>query len=77
MGYYCVDNMPPTLIKEFIRLAEEGKTTIEKAAFVVDIRGGEFFDDFKSTLTQLKRDNVNYKIMFLEASDQVLIRRYK
>ncbi len=76
MGYYCIDNMPPALIKNFMDLIMRDKVTIEKAAFTIDIRGGEFFDDLKSSLEELKNTGMEFKIMFLEASDEVLIRRF-
>ncbi len=76
MGYYCIDNMPPALIKNFMDLIMRDKVTIEKAAFTIDIRGGEFFDDLKSSLEELKNAGMKFKIMFLEASDEVLIRRF-
>ena len=76
IGYYCIDNMPPTLIKDFLHLTMHGKSNITKAAFVVDIRGGEFFDDFVSGLDTMDKGSLHYKILFLEASDEVLIRRY-
>jgi len=76
-GYYCVDNIPPTLIKNFIQLAEQGTKKISKAAFVVDIRGGAFFKDLQSVINELKLDGeTNVKVLFIEASDEVLIRRY-
>lgn len=76
-GYYCIDNMPPALIKNFIELAMTGKKKISKAAFVVDIRGGQFFGDLKEVITALKDDiNVDLKILFIEASDEALIRRF-
>ena len=53
-GYYCIDNMPPALIRNFIELAMTGKRKIEKAAFVVDIRGGQFFGDLKELVISLK-----------------------
>lgn len=77
LGYYCVDNMPPKLIKEFIGLAESGSGGIDKAAFVVDIRQGGFFEDLKTCLDDLGRAGREYRIMFLEASDRVLIKRFK
>lgn len=77
LGYFCIDNMPPGLIKYFIRLSAEDKIQIDKAAFVIDIRGGEFFDEFKNSLEELKNAGLNFKILFLEASDEVLIRRFK
>ncbi len=77
-GYYCIDNMPPTLIKNFIELAEAGTKDIEKAAFVVDIRGGKFFDELKATVEYLQNDeNLDFKILFIEATNQALLRRYK
>ncbi len=76
LGYYCIDNMPPALIKNFMDLIMRDKVTIEKAAFTIDIRGGEFFDDLKSILDELKNSGLEFKIMFLEASDEVLIRRF-
>ena len=75
MGYYCVDNMPPALIKSFIDLASNGKG-IEKAAFVIDVRGGVLFDDLKGALEDLKKAGVDYKILYFEASEKVLARRY-
>ena len=76
-GYYCIDNMPPALIKNFIDLAMTGKRKIQKAAFVVDIRGGPFFGDLKETIISLEDDiNIDFKILFIEASDEALIRRF-
>ncbi len=75
MGYYCIDNMPPALIKSFIDLTGSGKG-IDKAAFVIDVRGGRLFDDLKESLDELKKDNIDYKILYLEASDRTLLRRY-
>ncbi|MGI6734528.1 MAG: RNase adapter RapZ [Anaerovoracaceae bacterium] len=76
LGYYCIDNLPPVLIKNFIKLVAQDKK-IEKVAFGIDIRGGEFFDDLKKGLKDLKKAGMNFKVLFLEASDEVLIRRYK
>lgn len=76
IGYYCIDNMPPALIKDFLHLTLRGKSNITRAAFVVDIRGGEFFDDFVNGLDTMDKGSLHYKILFLEASDEVLIRRY-
>ncbi len=77
MGYYCIDNLPPVLINNFIQLAVQDKIKIKKAAFGIDIRGGEFFDDLRNGLEVLKKEGMNFKVLFLEASDEVLIRRYK
>ena len=75
MGYYCIDNMPPALIKSFIDLTANGKG-IDKAAFVIDVRGGKLFNDFKEALDELRQNGIEYKILYLEASDRVLMRRY-
>lgn len=76
-GYYCVDNMPPALIKNFIQLTAFSINQINKAAFVVDVRGGEFFDDLSQCLDMLaKNDNIECKVLFVEASDESLIKRY-
>ncbi len=77
LGYYCIDNMPPRLMGEFLSLAEVSTSGIDKAAFVVDIRQRGFFEDLKECLENFRRSGTEYKIMFLEASDRVLIRRYK
>jgi UPF0042 nucleotide-binding protein len=77
MGYYCIDNMPPSLIQHFIDLIRQGKTTIDKAAFVVDIRGGAFFDDLNKSLADLEREeDICSRILFLDASEEVLLRRF-
>ena len=77
MGYYCIDNLPPSLIKNFLDLAGTGKvSSIDKAALVIDVRGGEFFADAKASLEELAKSELDYKIIFLEAGTEVLIRRY-
>ena len=75
MGYYCIDNMPPSLIKNFLDMAATNKE-IDKAAFVIDVRGGSLFDDLKDALEMMKKENVDFKILFFEATDSVLARRY-
>lgn len=75
-GYYCIDNMPPALIKNFIDLVLSEQSDIKKAAFVVDIRGGEFFGDLQSAIDQLKESQTDYKVLFLDTTDDVLIQRF-
>ncbi|MBO4234942.1 MAG: RNase adapter RapZ [Firmicutes bacterium] len=76
-NYYCVDNMPPSLIISFIDLTVASKKKINKAAFVVDIRGGVFFDDFKECIDELKGNpNIDCKILFLDASERTLVKRF-
>lgn len=76
MGYYCTDNLPPTLIKDFISLIRNSKSKIKKAVFVVDIRGGEFFEDLYDTIRRLNKKKIEYKILFLDAETDELLRRY-
>ena len=77
IGLYCVDNMPPSLIPKFAELCYQSEGKISRVAIVTDIRGGDFFVDLFSELDDMKRKNVEYKILFLDASDSVLITRYK
>lgn len=77
MGYYYIDNLPPALINNFIQLTAQGSIKVQKVAFGIDIRGGEFFADLKQSLEDLKTAEIPYRVLFLEASDEVLIRRYK
>jgi UPF0042 nucleotide-binding protein len=80
-GYYCIDNIPPQLIPKFAEIAvsvkESGSNSMEKIALVTDIRGGELFREFDDGLDYLKSQGIGAKIMFLDASNDVLIRRYK
>ncbi len=77
LGYFCVDNIPPTLIPKFAELCSQSKAEIKKTALVVDIRGGEFFDSLSEVLAELDQAGTSYHILFLEASDETLIRRFK
>jgi UPF0042 nucleotide-binding protein len=75
MGYYCVDNLPPSLIGDFVDLIKRSKTKISKAALVTDVRGGEFFDSALGDLERLG-ENAEFTILFLEASDEAVLRRF-
>ncbi|MGN0709808.1 MAG: RNase adapter RapZ, partial [Anaerovoracaceae bacterium] len=76
-GYYCIDNMPPLLIKDFLELADYNNSRISKAAFVVDIRSEDFADGLKSAISYMRQaPGISYKILFIEASDETLIKRY-
>lgn len=77
LGYFCVDNLPPALIPTFINLCSELKTPIRRMAIVVDVRGGEFFTEFADALKRVHEDGTKPMIVFLEADDDVLVRRYK
>ena len=77
LGYFCVDNLPPTLMGKFAEACYQTDGKIDKIALVIDIRGGEFFDDLFENLKYLKEQNYRYEILFLDASDKVLVKRYK
>lgn len=77
LGYFCVDNLPPKLISKFAEACVQSGGNIEKVALVIDIRGGVFFDDLLATLDYLKSTEFKYEILFLEATDEVLIKRFK
>lgn len=77
IGYYCVDNMPPELIPKFANICSQSDGKIDKVAFVVDIRGGDLFLKLQDTVKQLQGEGVSLKILFLDSSDDVIVRRYK
>lgn len=76
LGYYCIDNLPPSLIMNFVNLIKQGKRKVENVVFTIDIRGGEFFDDLKTSLEELQDEELGYRILFLDASNEVLLRRF-
>ncbi len=77
LGFFCVDNLPPTLIPKFAELCAQSAGKINKIALVIDIRGGGFFDAVYESLETLKALGIRCEIMFLEASDETLVRRFK
>lgn len=77
LGYFCVDNLPPTLMGKFAEACYQTDGKIDKIALVIDIRGGEFFDDLFENLNYLKENDYKYEILFLDAGDKVLVKRYK
>ena len=76
IGYYCVDNLPPVLLGRFADLCSHSSAGNQHVAVVTDIRGGTFFDTLPQAVEELNRLNISYEIVFLEASDEVLVRRY-
>lgn len=77
LGYYCVDNLPPVLLSKFVELSLQSEGKIDKVALVIDVRGGDFFEDLSEALEDMKNNGLMYEILFLEASDEVLVRRFK
>jgi len=79
LGYFCVDNLPLTLVPTFARLVqpgEDGQARIERAALVINIREGEFLSEFDRELQRLRERGLRVFVLFLEASDDVLQRRF-
>lgn len=76
-GFFCVDNLPPAFIVKFAELCAQSQGKISKAAIVCDLRGGAFFDSLSEALQNLEAEGFSYQMLFLEASDETLVRRYK
>jgi len=80
LGFFCIDNLPPSLVPGLVELlSKQGPVPEEnrKVALVMDIRGGKFFEGMEEALDYLDEQGFPYEILFLEASDEVLVRRYK
>ena len=67
MGYYCVDNIPPAIIPSFVNLSEISGEKLSKLAIVTDARGGNMFSEINDVLKDLKKRNLNYKVLFLDS----------
>lgn len=76
-GYFCVDNLPPQLIPKIAEICSQEGSKTSKVALVIDVRGGELLNDLFPNLAALKNAGHSYEILFLEASDKTLIKRYK
>jgi len=77
MGFYCVDNMPPTLIPQFAELCTRSQGHITRVAVVTDIRGGYFFQQLSDVVLALRALGFMPRVIFLEASEETLLRRFK
>ena len=77
MGAFCVDNLPPVLIPKFAELCLAGTGAYERVAMVCDIRGGQNFDALFDSLDALKEMQFDYKILFVEADTETIIKRSK
>ena len=77
MGYFCVDNLPVPLIPKMAELLSVPGTEINKAALGVDIRSGQNFSELEKILKDLDQSGTGFEILYLESSDDVLIKRYK
>ena len=77
LGYFVVDNLPPVFIPKFVELCKHAGGHVGKVVLVVDTRSREFFDTFIHILDDMDKDDVPYEMLFMDASDPVIIRRYK
>lgn len=77
LNYYCMDNLPPMLLPNFAELCKASTKTVDKVAVVVDIRGGIFFNDLFTSLEVLSEKGIRYSILYLDATDEELVKRYK
>lgn len=77
MGYFCVDNLPPALIPKFADLARQSEGQIDRVAVITDLRGGALFSGLFESLDEIQRHGLEYRMLFLEASDETLLNRYR
>ena len=75
LNFFCIDNLPATLIPKFAELCRQ--TSEQKVALVVDIRGGKFFNNLLQVLDEMAASGQKYEVLFLDADDAALVRRYK
>ncbi|WP_156946445.1 RNase adapter RapZ [Desulfitibacter alkalitolerans] len=76
LSFFCIDNLPPSLVPKLLEELEKAES-IDKVALVMDIRGGKFFDSLDKALACLDKRGLKYRTLFLDASNEVLIRRFK
>lgn len=77
LGFLCIDNLPPALVPRFVELVRAQGTPPERIALVMDARGGILFDAFEGAIEYLEQSECPYEILFLDASEETLVRRYK
>ena len=77
IGFFCADNIPPKLISTFYELSRQAKGALSRVAVVTDIRGGDMFSSLVQTLDDMTAQHKEFKVLFLDANDYVLINRFK
>lgn len=77
IGFFCVDNLPPSLIPKFVELCESPNSGMDKVALGIDIRGGRLFGELFNFLNEVRSETSKYEILFLDCSDEVFLKRYK
>jgi RNase adapter protein RapZ len=75
-GWFVIDNLPPALISKMMPLVFAKGSDIQRVALVIDARGGQFFAEAAQELEKLRREQSNFRMLFLDASDETLVRRY-
>ena len=76
-GYFCVDNLPPEMIRSLVELVVHKGTKVERAAVVSDVRGGVYFEGLQAVVDDLDALGLSHSVLFLEAAEQTLVNRYK
>lgn len=76
-GFFCIDNLPPQMIEATGDLFIHEGSKVERAAVVTDVRGGEYFEEVDKCLGELNRKKIPFKLLYLEASQQALLKRFK
>lgn len=77
MGYFCVDNLPIPLLTRFVEMFSDPEEKVKKIALGIDVRGGQDFSGLQEVLDEMDEKQISYEILFLDAQDDVLIKRYK
>ena len=77
IGFYCIDNMPLQLVGKFAEICSQSEGKISRVAIAVDIRGGDLFKNITDDLTGLRQQGISCKVLFIEANDEILIKRYR
>lgn len=77
MGYFCIDNLPPSFINNLVELFSLPDSKIKKVALVCDVRGRQYFKPLIKVLDELEKRGIRKQILFLEATDDVLVKRFK
>ncbi len=77
IGFFCVDNLPPALLPTFVEICDKNSAEMQKVALGIDIRGGRMFDDLLKFIDSEYESDVSFTVLFLDADDEVLIKRYK
>ncbi len=77
IGYYCIDNLPPNLMRDFIKISSRADEKINSIAFGIDLRTGKLFDEMENSIIEIKKNVDRVEILYLEASDEAIRNRYK